>query len=55
MLKVSDQHLTARVVNGTSSAGRLEIFYNGTWGTLCKKGFGYREALVACRMLGLNR
>ncbi|XP_025102599.1 A disintegrin and metalloproteinase with thrombospondin motifs adt-2-like isoform X5 [Pomacea canaliculata] len=48
------QQLKARVVGGTAAAGRLEIFYNETWNTVCHSGFGQEEALVACRMLGLN-
>ncbi|XP_025103069.1 deleted in malignant brain tumors 1 protein-like [Pomacea canaliculata] len=48
------QQMSARVVGGTADAGRLEILYDGTWGTVCEDGFGQREALVACRMLGFN-
>ncbi|XP_025103061.1 scavenger receptor cysteine-rich domain-containing group B protein-like [Pomacea canaliculata] len=48
------QELKARVVGGTAEAGRLEIFYNETWNTVCGRGFGHEEALVACRMLGFN-
>ncbi|XP_025100418.1 deleted in malignant brain tumors 1 protein-like isoform X2 [Pomacea canaliculata] len=48
------QQMPARVVNGTADAGRLEILYDGTWGTVCDDGFGQAEALVACRMLGYN-
>ncbi|XP_025103049.1 A disintegrin and metalloproteinase with thrombospondin motifs adt-1-like isoform X4 [Pomacea canaliculata] len=48
------QHLKARVVGGTAEAGRLEIFYDGTWNKVCRYGFGQKEALVACRMLGFN-
>ncbi|XP_025103064.1 deleted in malignant brain tumors 1 protein-like isoform X2 [Pomacea canaliculata] len=48
------QQLRARVVGGTAEAGRLEIFYDGTWNTVCGDGFGQKEALVACRMLGFN-
>ncbi|XP_025103080.1 deleted in malignant brain tumors 1 protein-like [Pomacea canaliculata] len=51
---VSAQQLSARVVNGTADAGRLEILYDGTWSTVCDDEFGQREALVACRMLGFN-
>ena len=43
----------ARLVGGTSpSNGRLEVFHNGMWGTVCDDGFGTEEAKVACRMLG---
>ncbi|XP_052276800.1 deleted in malignant brain tumors 1 protein-like [Dreissena polymorpha] len=37
------------------STGRVEIFHNGQWGTVCDDGFGYEEVLVVCRMLGLYR
>ncbi|XP_025102710.1 deleted in malignant brain tumors 1 protein-like [Pomacea canaliculata] len=51
---ISAQQMSARVVGGTADAGRLEILYDGTWGTVCGERFGQREALVACRMLGFN-
>ena len=36
--------------------GRLEVYYNGRWRTVCPSGFNYRDALalVACRMLGFE-
>jgi len=34
-------------------AGRVEIFYNGAWGTVCKDNFGDTEATVVCNELGL--
>ncbi|XP_025102866.1 deleted in malignant brain tumors 1 protein-like [Pomacea canaliculata] len=45
----------ARLVKGTSRYnGRLELFYNGTWNTVCNDLFDAKEAKVACRMLGFN-
>ena len=48
--------MRARLVNGSSTSnGRLEILYNGTWSTVCDDSFGAPEAVVACRMLGFTR
>jgi len=33
--------------------GRLELFYNGTWGTVCAS-FSYSETSVACYSLGFG-
>lgn len=34
------------------SAGRLEIFINSTWGSICADNFNMTDANVACRQLG---
>ena len=40
------------VTSSNLTAGRLELYYNGRWGTVCDSGFGANEALTACRQLG---
>lgn len=42
-----------RLENGENSmSGRVEIYYNGEWGTVCDDGFDNREATVVCRNMG---
>ena len=49
-LRLVDGNLTDE--NGRLCEGRLEIFYNGAWGTICDDYWTKDDADVACRALG---
>lgn len=42
-----------RIVDGPSpSDGRVEVYWNDQWGTICDKNFDYDDGDVICKFLG---
>ena len=47
--------MQVRLIGGAyPSTGRVEVYCNGQWGTVCSDGFGDDEAATVCSQLGYS-
>ncbi|XP_075345968.1 scavenger receptor cysteine-rich type 1 protein M130-like [Mycteria americana] len=49
---ICSEFLALRLQNSDGCSGRLQVFYNGTWGTICSNSMTLSTVSLACKELG---
>ncbi|XP_064032271.1 deleted in malignant brain tumors 1 protein-like [Pogoniulus pusillus] len=49
---ICSEFVALRLENSSNCSGRLQVFYNGTWGNVCSNSMTPRTVSLACKELG---
>ncbi|XP_075345961.1 CD5 antigen-like [Mycteria americana] len=49
---ICSEFLALRLQNSDGCSGRLQVFYNGTWGSICSNSMALSTVSLACKELG---